>query len=73
MHDSTADPRPRVGLFPGRPALSMHDRELEVLRGPALDTQLVDRGGRGLHRLHDWLRKGLSVETRGIMRTEASG
>jgi len=34
---------------------------------------VLNRGGQGVHSPLDRLRKGLSVESRGIMRTEASG
>ena len=33
---------------------------------------VLNRGGRGVHSPLDRLRKGVSVESRGIMRTEAS-
>jgi len=33
---------------------------------------VLKRGGRGVHSPLDRLRKGLSVQSRGIMRTEAS-
>ena len=35
-------------------------------------THVLNRGGRGVHSPLDRLRKGASVERRGIMRTEAS-
>ena len=35
-------------------------------------THVLNRGGRGVHSPLDRLRKGVSVESRGIMRTEAS-
>jgi hypothetical protein len=35
-------------------------------------THVMNRGGQGVHSSLDRLRKGLSVENRGIMRTEAS-
>ncbi len=35
-------------------------------------THVLNRGGRGVHSPLDQLRKGVSVESRGIMRTEAS-
>ena len=35
-------------------------------------THVLNRGGRGVHSSLDRLRKRLSVESRGIMRTEAS-
>jgi len=35
-------------------------------------THVLNRGGQGVHSPLDRLRKGLSVESRGIMRTEAS-
>ncbi len=34
-------------------------------------THVLNRGGRGVHSPLDRLRKGVSVESRGIMRTEA--
>ena len=35
-------------------------------------THVLNRGGRGVHSPLDRLRKGVSVESWGIMRTEAS-
>ena len=35
-------------------------------------THVLNRGGQGVHSPLDWVRKGLSVESRGIMRTEAA-
>ncbi len=35
-------------------------------------THVLNRGGRGVDSPLDRLRKGISVESRGIMRTEAS-
>jgi site-specific recombinase XerD len=37
-----------------------------------VSTHVLNRGGRGVHSPLDRLRKGLSGESRGIMRTEAS-